>query len=205
VTRWNCIADVTRYAFLLAVCLFNFNNSEKNNNYVKLSAARVNCATIERGKIRVHRHEIEIRVLEKGENICWNLLPLHSTSIHSTRFVGEVRLEAVRRIRASTRLVDCQYSSKFLPLEPLQLLHICKWGLYPYPWNHEYETHCNLAAPNYYNKRRKTNGDETYLTNRISKSPTELCTRFLLASHKFPANPNFFPNWISFTFNLQRP
>jgi len=29
VTRWNCIADVARYAFLLAVCLFNFNNSEK--------------------------------------------------------------------------------------------------------------------------------------------------------------------------------
>jgi len=27
-TRWNCIADVARYAFLLANCLFNFNNSE---------------------------------------------------------------------------------------------------------------------------------------------------------------------------------
>ena len=37
-----------------------------NIQVITLSAARVNCAAIERGKIRVHRHEIEIRVLEKG-------------------------------------------------------------------------------------------------------------------------------------------
>jgi len=127
----------------------------------------------------------KIRVREEGENQERLEITLRDYAL----FVGEVRLEAMWSIGMSflrhiNLTLYLEQPQNCLPLffEVLATRtttsspHL-QMGLNPYPWNHEYEIRCNLVAPNYYNKRRKMNGDETYLTNTNSNSPSGLCTQ----------------------------